>query len=130
MGVLAAILWLTKPNFFNKNKEAPIVEEIVETPVPEIIEEEIIEPEEDLISAKEDFIVITPEPVVPEIPEPKEEAVPEDIIYRIKWGDTLWDLADSYYQNPWLYKKIAKANNIKNPDVIISGTDIVIPPLN
>ena len=130
MGVLAAILWLTKPNFFNKNKEEPIVEEIVETPVPEIVEEEIIEPEEDLTSAKEDFIVITPEPVVPEIPEPKEEAVPEDIIYRIKWGDTLWDLADSYYQNPWLYKKIAKANNIKNPDVIISGTDIVIPPLN
>ena len=102
----------------------------METPVPEIVEEEIIEPEEDLTSAKEDFIVITPEPVVPEIPEPKEEAVPEDIIYRIKWGDTLWDLADSYYQNPWLYKKIAKANNIKNPDVIISGTDIVIPPLN
>ena len=23
-----------------------------------------------------------------------------------------------------------KANNIKNPDVIISGTDIEIPPLN
>ena len=96
-----------------------------------IVEEEPILPVvEDLTAAKEDEIVITPEPVVPEIPEPKEEVVPTQVTYRIKWGDTLWDLADSYYQNPWLYNKIAKANNIKNPDLIISGTDIVIPPLN
>ena len=48
---------------------------------------------EDLTAAKADEIVITPEPVVPEIPKPKEEIVPNDVIYRIKWGDTLWDLA-------------------------------------
>ena len=52
---------------------------------------------------------------------------PAKVIYRIKWGDTLWDLAESYYKNPWLYHKIAKANNIKNPDHIISGTFIEIP---
>ena len=134
VGAVAAILWLTKPNLFGK-KEAAAVETPVETPIEkEVVSVEVEkEPEpilEEQIAAKEDEIVITPEPVVPVIPEPKEEIKPAEVIYRIKWGDTLWDLAESYYQNPWLYHKIAKANNIKNPDVIISGTDIVIPPLN
>ena len=48
--------------------------------------------------------------------------------YTIRWGDTLWDLAYAYYRNPWLYPKIAKANGIKNPDYIISGRKIYIPP--
>ena len=60
----------------------------------------------------------------PVIPEPEKA---KDVTYRIKWGDTLWDIADAYYKNPWRYKKIAKYNNIKNPDLIISGTDILIP---
>jgi nucleoid-associated protein YgaU len=47
---------------------------------------------------------------------------------RITWGDTLWDLATRYYGNPWLYKKIAKANKIKNPNLIISGHKLWIPP--
>ena len=126
LGVLGIILWLTKPNLFGKKDAEPTVTIPVET-----IETELpVLEKEDLTSAKENEIVITPEPVVPEIPEPKVEVAPAKVIYRIKWGDTLWDLAESYYQNPWLYPKIAKANNIKNPDVIISGTDIEIPPLN
>lgn len=47
--------------------------------------------------------------------------------YRIKWGDTLWDLAWVYYRDPWLYTRIAKANHIRNPDYIVSGTWITIP---
>jgi len=35
--------------------------------------------------------------------------------------------AYAYYRNPWLYPKIAAANSIKNPDLIISGTTIWIP---
>ena len=38
--------------------------------------------------------------------------------YRIKQGDTLWDISATYYRNPWLYPKLAKANSIKNPDLI------------
>jgi len=49
--------------------------------------------------------------------------------YKIKWGDTLWDLAYAYYRNPWYYPRIAKANKIKNPDLIISGNRIWIPKL-
>ena len=78
--------------------------------------------------AVEDEIVIAPEPetVVPVPPAPKKEEA-KDVKYRIRWGDTLWDISDAYYKNPWRYHKIAKYNNIKNPDLIISGTDILIP---
>ncbi len=48
--------------------------------------------------------------------------------YKIRWGDTLWDLSIAYYRTPWLYPTIAKANKIKNPDLIISATWIYIPP--
>ena len=56
-----------------------------------------------------------------------EEPKPKIITYKIKWGDTLWDIADTYYKNPWKYKFIAKYNGIRNPDHIISGTYIEIP---
>ena len=47
--------------------------------------------------------------------------------YQIRWGDTLWDLSISFYRTPWLYGKIAKANNIKNPNLIFAKTQIYIP---
>ncbi len=49
------------------------------------------------------------------------------VTYRIKRGDTLWDLSSTYYRNPWLYPVIASANGIKNPDLIIAGARIFIP---
>lgn len=79
--------------------------------------------------AVEDTVVVAPEPevVVPVPPAPKPVEKAKDIKYRIRWGDTLWDISDAYYKNPWRYKKIARYNKIKNPDLIISGTDILIP---
>ena len=47
--------------------------------------------------------------------------------YRLKWGDTLWDLSNSFYRTPWLYGLIAVENEIKNPNIIYAGTDILIP---
>ncbi len=49
------------------------------------------------------------------------------IWYEIKWGDTLWDIAATYYRNPWLYPKIARENRITNPDLIFAGTRLFIP---
>ncbi|MDP3178088.1 MAG: LysM peptidoglycan-binding domain-containing protein, partial [Spirochaetaceae bacterium] len=71
-----------------------------------------------------------PEPPPPPPPPKAEEppAAPTGAVYKIKWGDTLWDLSYAYYHNPWLYPRIAKANNIRNPDLIISGAKIRIPP--
>uniref|UniRef100_A0A7C3EFC2 LysM peptidoglycan-binding domain-containing protein n=1 Tax=Gracilinema caldarium TaxID=215591 RepID=A0A7C3EFC2_9SPIR len=48
--------------------------------------------------------------------------------YKIRWGDTLWDISEAFYRNPWLYPRIARFNKIRNPDLIISGTTIRIPP--
>jgi nucleoid-associated protein YgaU len=54
----------------------------------------------------------------------------EGFKYRIGWGDTLWDISEAFYRNPWLYPRIARFNKIRNPDLIISGTFIRIPPKN
>ena len=50
------------------------------------------------------------------------------VVYQIQWGDTLWDISAAFYRDPWLYPRIAKYNNIKNPDRIISGFNVRIPP--
>lgn len=115
---------LTSRNTKN-TEEVQIVEEVKEE-VPPV--EEIQPVEEIVAEAKEDEVVVVTEPeqVIPEPPvEP--EVKPQNITYKIKWGDTLWDIADTYYKNPWRYRKIARFNNIKNPDYIISGTTIEIP---
>jgi hypothetical protein len=52
------------------------------------------------------------------------------VAYQIRWGDTLWDISEAFYRNPWLYPRIARHNNIKNPDHIIAGRTIRIPPKN
>jgi nucleoid-associated protein YgaU len=52
------------------------------------------------------------------------------VVYRIRWGDTLWDIAEAFYRDPWLYPRIARHNGIRNPDLIVSGTTIRIPPKN
>jgi LysM repeat protein len=54
-------------------------------------------------------------------------AAGKGVSYRIKRGDTLWDISSTYYRNPWLYPVIARANDIKNPDLIIAGARIFIP---
>lgn len=98
---------------------------VIEQTLPEIEEAPVVET---VPEAKEEEIVIVEkaEEVIPEQP-PVAEEKPQDITYKIKWGDTLWDISDTYYKNPWRYKYIAKFNGIKNPDYIISGTYITIP---
>jgi hypothetical protein len=76
--------------------------------------------------------VPAPEPVSPK-PAPAAPAAAAatdtrpEVTYRIKKGDTLWDISATYYRNPWLYPRLAKANDIKNPDLIFAGTRITIP---
>jgi LysM repeat protein len=50
------------------------------------------------------------------------------VAYKIRWGDTLWDISQAFYRNPWRYKYLARYNGIRNPNRIISGTSIRIPP--
>ncbi len=47
--------------------------------------------------------------------------------YTVVRGDTLWGIAKRYYGNGSRYPEIAKANNIKNPDIIHVGQVLLIP---
>lgn len=133
--IIAVLLILfVIPSKLNILKRGHSDEEPVAVETPEVEPEEELVPEEEPepvieTSAKEDEIVIIEEAeeVKPEPPAPPKEEPKPDIIYKIKWGDTLWDIADTYYKNPWRYKKIARYNGIKDPDYIISGTKIKIP---
>ena len=93
---------------------APATDATAETPTPPPVE-----------APAETAPAVVEQPAAPVQPEPAPEA--KDTHYKIKWGDTLWDISDAYYKNPWLYPTIAKHNKIKNPNLIISGTYIDIP---
>jgi len=69
----------------------------------------------------------SPQAAAPAVQTPSKPAGTGGVTYRIKNGDTLWDIAATYYRNPWLYPKLAKANSIRNPDLIFAGTRINIP---
>lgn len=48
----------------------------------------------------------------------------------VKQGDQLWQIAAEEYEDPGLWREIARANRIKNPKKLEPGTVIKIPRLN
>ena len=52
---------------------------------------------------------------------------PTERYYTVVKGDSLWAIAKKYYGSGHLYPKIAKANNIANPDIIYIGQTLLIP---
>lgn len=81
-----------------------------------------------IIEAQENAIVIatTPSAIIPQ-PPVKTAASSAPTKYKIAPGDTLWDIANAYYKNPWRYLEIAKYNGISNPNYIVTGQEILIP---
>lgn len=49
--------------------------------------------------------------------------------YTVKDGDTLFDIANTYYNDGYKYTEIAKTNNLTNPDAIETGQVLDIPKL-
>lgn len=47
--------------------------------------------------------------------------------YKVKKGDSLWDIAREYYKDPYKWKDIAKKNGIKDPRKLQIGTVLVLP---
>jgi LysM repeat protein len=48
----------------------------------------------------------------------------------IRQGDTLWDIANTYYRDPFLWPLIWKSNpTVNDPDLIYPGNTLAIPSL-
>jgi len=47
-------------------------------------------------------------------------------IHVIVKGDTLWDIAKRYVNNPWRYPELARLSSIKNPDLIYPGNKVIV----
>ena len=137
VGVLALVLALlvsARVLLLNKNEaqapapvvEAPVVPAVeAPAPVEPVAATDETQTPPPVEAPAETAPAVVEQPAAPVQPEPAPEA--KDTHYKIKWGDTLWDISDAYYKNPWLYPTIAKHNKIKNPNLIISGTYIDIP---
>lgn len=69
----------------------------------------------------------TPAPALP--PNPIKESAA--LTYTVKRGDTLWDIADYFLKDPWLWPQIWYENpNIHNPHLIYPGDVIQLSYVN
>ncbi len=50
--------------------------------------------------------------------------------YTVKEDDTLFTIAEKYYQNGDLFTEIAKANNLNDPNTITTGQVLTIPKVS
>jgi len=52
---------------------------------------------------------------------------PHFVTYVVKKGDTLWDIAEKYLNDPFRYPELAKSSHIRDPHWIYPGDIIRIP---
>ena len=66
-------------------------------------------------------------PKLPPAPKPAPKPKRDNRHYTIKRGDTLWDLAQKYYGNPYAWTRIAQANQNPDPRRLQIGRKMIIP---
>lgn len=63
-------------------------------------------------------------------PAPAEASLEQPGKYLIRQGDTLWDIANAFYRDPFLWPLIWKSNpSVNDPDLIYPGNTLIIPSL-
>ena len=63
-------------------------------------------------------------------PAPAEASPEQSGKYVIRQGDTLWDIANAFYRDPFLWPLIWKSNpSVNDPDLIYPGNTLVVPSL-
>ena len=70
----------------------------------------------------------TPTPGEDETTEDGDEAPPGSKTYVVKRGDTLQTIAQKFYGDRTLDYVIQRANNITQPELLRTGTELTIPP--
>lgn len=65
------------------------------------------------------------EPVT-KAPDDNTQQLVREITHIVIKGDTLWDIAKHYVNNPYKYQELARLSNIKNPDRIYPGNRVRI----
>jgi hypothetical protein len=70
-------------------------------------------------------------PVLAQEPQTPAQQSAQQREHVVKTGDTLWDLAQFYYHNPWQWGRIYEANTsvVENPHWIYPAERLVIPAL-
>jgi TP901 family phage tail tape measure protein len=69
----------------------------------------------------------TPKPAPSTPSKPKPKPAPAKRYHTVKDGDTLWDLAEKFYGNPYQWEKIARANENPDPRKLQIGRKLLIP---
>lgn len=68
-------------------------------------------------------------PAAPEQAQPAPAAVQQEQ-YEVRQGDTLWDISNAFYRDPFLWPLIWKSNPfVVDPDLIYPGNSLIIPSL-
>lgn len=58
---------------------------------------------------------------------PQNHTTVSEATYTVVRGDSLWKIAIAEYGNGYKWTLIAKANNLKNPNIIYSGNVLTLP---
>lgn len=58
-----------------------------------------------------------------------EEAAKAKQTHVVAKGEFLWEIAQQYYNDGYQWTKIAEANNLTNPDILVEGQELTLPQL-
>lgn len=69
----------------------------------------------------------TTEPAAPAASATETAAAAAATMYKVVAGDSLWKIAEATYGDGMLWSKIAEANMLRNPNVIVIGRELQLP---